>query len=169
MEISFFLKLILPSVCLATVDRRSRERFIESSAQIAALVDKFKLEGHEFRKFNSIQPKMNSAISIPLTAYGKASTCSVIMSLVSRQFASNFVFRRLAIRLGLLPLFCLLLGSVTMPSVDETQNSFQTRSAVILNLLAGITFLTPPITTYYCESCEFVKLFAKTNIGPSSL
>lgn len=37
-------------VCLSTVDRRSRERFIESNHQIAALVEKFKIEGGAFRK-----------------------------------------------------------------------------------------------------------------------
>ena len=40
-------------VCLSTVDRRSRERFIESNHQIAALVEKFKLEGGPFRRKTS--------------------------------------------------------------------------------------------------------------------
>ncbi|XP_046680921.1 LOW QUALITY PROTEIN: ATP-binding cassette sub-family G member 5-like [Homalodisca vitripennis] len=37
-------------LCLSTVDRRSRERFIESNTQIIALVEKFKLEGAPYRK-----------------------------------------------------------------------------------------------------------------------
>lgn len=37
-------------MCLSTVDRRSRERFIESNHQIAALVEKFKIEGGAYRK-----------------------------------------------------------------------------------------------------------------------
>jgi hypothetical protein len=41
------------AVCLSTVDRRSRERFIESNHQIAALVEKFKLEGGPFRRKTS--------------------------------------------------------------------------------------------------------------------
>lgn len=146
------------TVCLATVDRRSRERFIESSAQIAALVDKFKLEGHEYRKFNPPMPKINGPVSIPLTAYGKASPCNVLMSLVSRQFMANFIMSRLVVRLGLLPMFFLLLGTITLSSVEETQNSFQTRSSVIFNLLAGITFFTPPITAYYCKQSILSKL-----------
>ncbi|PSN35410.1 hypothetical protein C0J52_23893 [Blattella germanica] len=40
-------------LCLSTVDRRSRERFIESNHQIAALVEKFKLEGGPFRRKTS--------------------------------------------------------------------------------------------------------------------
>lgn len=37
-------------MCLSTVDRRSRERFVESNHQIAALVDKFKIEGPALHK-----------------------------------------------------------------------------------------------------------------------
>ncbi len=33
------------------MDRRSRDRFIESSNQIASLVEKFKSEGAAYRKF----------------------------------------------------------------------------------------------------------------------
>ncbi len=33
------------------MDRRSRDRFIESNSQIASLVEKFKLEGAGYRKF----------------------------------------------------------------------------------------------------------------------
>lgn len=38
------------AVCLSTVDRRSRERFLESNQQISVLVDKFKAEGGIFLK-----------------------------------------------------------------------------------------------------------------------
>ncbi|KAJ8967496.1 hypothetical protein NQ314_002811 [Rhamnusium bicolor] len=41
-------------VCLSTVDRRSRERFVESNHQISALVEKFKIEGGAFRKGSSV-------------------------------------------------------------------------------------------------------------------
>ena len=98
-------------------------------------------------------------MSIPLTAYGKASACSVLFSLTSRQFTANFVWRRLAVRLGLLPLFCLLMYSFMMPSLDETQNSFQTRSSIIFNLLAAITFLMPVITTNYCKYNNILDRF----------
>ena len=92
-----------------------------------------------------------SPLSIPLTAYGKASACSVLVALTGRQFAANFAWRRLATRLGLLPLFSLLLYSFIAPSLAETQNSFQTRSSIIFCLLAAITFLTPVVTVDYCE------------------
>ena len=38
------------TVCLSTVDRRSRDRFLESNQQISVLVDKFKVEGGVFLK-----------------------------------------------------------------------------------------------------------------------
>lgn len=41
-------------MCLSTVDRRSRERFVESNHQIVALVEKFKLEGGPYRKGSTL-------------------------------------------------------------------------------------------------------------------
>ena len=41
--------MLIITVCLSTVDRRSRERFIESNNQISALVEKFKVEGGPYR------------------------------------------------------------------------------------------------------------------------
>lgn len=38
------------SVCLSTVDRRSRDRFLESNQQISVLVEKFKAEGVIYMK-----------------------------------------------------------------------------------------------------------------------
>ncbi|KAB7497360.1 ATP-binding cassette sub-family G member 5, partial [Armadillidium nasatum] len=38
-------------LCLSTVDRRSRDRFIDSNNQIAALVERFRGEGGPFRKY----------------------------------------------------------------------------------------------------------------------
>lgn len=137
-------------MCLSTVDRRSRERFIESSAQIAALVDKFKIDGQEYRKYNIPYGKLNSSLSIPLTAYGKATGCNVIFSLISRQFCSNLIMKRLFMKLCIIPLFCLLMYSFILPSLNETQNSFQTKSSIIFNLMAVITFVAPLITSYYC-------------------
>jgi hypothetical protein len=61
------------TVCLSTVDRRSRERFIESNHQIAALVEKFKLEGGPFRrKISTILPggvQIMDAAADPMTVH----------------------------------------------------------------------------------------------------
>ena len=83
-------------VCLSTVDRRSRERFIESNNQIASLVEKFKVEGASYRKFsglnsNSSAPDMmDNGLEgggahhrkVPLTAYGRPGTLHVMINLM---------------------------------------------------------------------------------------
>ena len=72
-------------VCLSTVDRRSRERFIESNNQIASLVEKFKLEGGAYRKYVGPPPELDNMEAhqkIPLTAYGRPGTFSVMLTLI---------------------------------------------------------------------------------------
>lgn len=74
------------SVCLSTVDRRTRERFIESSTQISALVEKFKIEGSHYRKYyppvtDTIDQK-DARYKLPLTAYGQPSSCQVFTTLL---------------------------------------------------------------------------------------
>ena len=113
-------------------------------------MDKFKIDGHDYRKYNTPYSKMN-ALSIPLTAYGKASAWNVISTLIVRQFCSNLIMKRLFLKLGLIPLFCIFMYTFILPSLDETQNSFQTRSYIIFNLMAAITLMTPIITSYYCK------------------
>ena len=77
-------------MCLSTVDRRSRERFIESSSQIASLVEKFKLEGAAYRKLSASAAANGGEVEnaemhqkVPLTAYGRAKTMKVFASLMS--------------------------------------------------------------------------------------
>ena len=73
------------AVCLSTVDRRSRERFIESNNQIASLVEKFKLEGGAYRKYVG-SPTADETVEthqkIPLTAYGRPGSFSVLLTLI---------------------------------------------------------------------------------------
>ena len=84
------------SVCLSTVDRRSRERFIESNNQIASLVEKFKVEGASYRKFSGLNSSSSPPDMIdnglegggahhqkvPLTAYGRPGTLAVMINLI---------------------------------------------------------------------------------------
>ena len=82
---NFNISLNFISVCLSTVDRRSRERFIESNNQIASLVEKFKLEGGAYRKYVGPPPEMENVEThqkIPLTAYGRPGTFSVLLTLI---------------------------------------------------------------------------------------
>ena len=60
------------SVCLSTVDRRTRERFLESSSQIQSLAEKFRIEGSRYRKMASgaisdVTPPPPSEYKLPLT------------------------------------------------------------------------------------------------------
>lgn len=136
------------AVCLSTVDRRSRDRFIESSAQIAALVDKFKLEGQEYRKYVPTANGTSAPPTIPLTAYGKPSGVTVAFALMGRQLSSIMTIPNLFRRVLLLPLFFGLMYLFILPKIENQQQSFQTRSGVIFNSLAAVSFLTTAITSY---------------------
>ncbi|XP_069674885.1 ATP-binding cassette sub-family G member 5 isoform X1 [Periplaneta americana] len=110
-------------LCLSTVDRRSRERFIESNHQIAALVEKFKLEGGPFRRKTSTMAPggvqiMDSTTDpvgmhnmgvptvvggsttpslannkVPLSAFGRPNAFTVAFTLYMRNLAATFNFR----------------------------------------------------------------------------
>ena len=107
----------LPSVCLSTVDRRSRERFIESNNQISALVEKFKVEGGPYRKYagpNINMENMENHQKIPLTAYGRPGFLTVLMYLIQRSWTQLNLFRwegfkTLFLKLLLMPSFFFLL------------------------------------------------------------
>lgn len=158
-------------LCLATVDRRTRERFIESSNQIAALVDKFRTEGARYRKYGTAGPEpldQNEAqYKLPLTAYGQPSGWQVFRNLTGRAFASlfncnNTALERLSLRVMVLPLFFTLLFLFYFP-METTQQSFVTRNGLIFNCLTGVSLLSAAITAvtyaphrtrYYQEARE---------------
>nr|CAD7592250.1 unnamed protein product [Timema genevievae] len=84
-------------LCLSTVDRRSRERFIESNHQIAALVEKFKLEGGPFRKSSAVKHEglmmdnpdnldSGAASRVPLSAFGHPGSFNVAVSLYMSRY-----------------------------------------------------------------------------------
>ena len=78
------------------MDRRSRERFIESNNQISALVEKFKVEGGPYRKYagpNINIDNMEHHQKIPLTAYGRPGFLSVLMFLIQRSWTQLNLFR----------------------------------------------------------------------------
>jgi hypothetical protein len=72
------------------VDRRSRERLLESNNQISALVEKFKIDGEPFlRSLGSSAPPMSPDADamdlharLPLTAYGKPGALTIFWTLV---------------------------------------------------------------------------------------
>lgn len=166
-------------LCLSTVDRRSRDRFMDSSGQIAALVDKFKLEGHEYRKY--IPPSAVDANgtnghvihpppTIPLTAYGRPSSTSIASALLGRQLSSFLTLSSLFKRVLIIPLFFTLLYFFLFPKLPLQQQAFMSRSGLFFNCLAGVSFLTSAITayTYYAHRNRFYEESSRLSLyrGP---
>ncbi|XP_037795973.1 ATP-binding cassette sub-family G member 5-like [Penaeus monodon] len=155
-------------LCLSTVDRRSRERFIDSNNQIAALVEKFKLEGGPYRKYSGPPPDMDhSEHKVPLSAYGRPSVFSAMTAIFGRSFTmmspcSYMGIQQLFFRLLMLPAFFFLLWNFYW-EIEDYQRSFQSRGGLIFNCVAGTAYLATAATSktfaqhrtrYYHEARE---------------
>ncbi|XP_060529155.1 ATP-binding cassette sub-family G member 5 [Cylas formicarius] len=154
-------------LCLSTVDRRSRERFLESNHQIAALVEKFKIEGGAYRKTTSINgPGHPSEHKIPLLL-GRPNKMSVGWTILARLLTATVSFhaaglRQLFLRLFFVPIFFFVLW-IFYNKMENAQHTFITRNGLVFNCLAGVYFsgilnavLMYPIyrTRYFQESQE---------------
>ncbi|CAH1154351.1 unnamed protein product [Phaedon cochleariae] len=137
-------------LCLSTVDRRSRERFMESNHQIAALVDKFKIEGGVFRKGSTITGLSHNiehgmhTNKIPLLI-GKPGLFSTGWNIYMRLLIATLSFKRagfrqIFLRLFLLPVFFFMLW-IFYREMKDLQHTFISRSGLILNCLAGVYFV----------------------------
>ena len=166
-------------MCLSTVDRRSRERFIESNNQISALVEKFKLEGGPYRKYagpNVDMDNIENHQKIPLTAYGRPGFFSVLVYLIHRSWSQLNLFRwegfkALFLKLLLMPSFFFLLGIFYFQAFQDVrqivnvqlkinlmaliqeqyQRTFVTRNGLIFNSLAGAYFIAIIPSSMTCE------------------
>ncbi|ERL87154.1 hypothetical protein D910_04554 [Dendroctonus ponderosae] len=130
-------------LCLSTVDRRSRERFLESNHQIAELVEKFKIEGGGYRKGTTIGPTPPE-YKIPLLL-GKIGSCGVAWTVYMRLLAATLSFKKsglkqFGLRLFLVPLYFAILW-LFYNRMGLFQHTFASRSGLILNSLAGVYFL----------------------------
>lgn len=151
-------------LCLSTVDRRSRERFIESNHQIAALVEKFRLEGQGMMQGHMGE---HSRIVNPNKAYGKPGGAHVVWMLYIRMLASIFNMKKnglkqMFMRLFSLPLYFLILW-IFYNEAKDYQRAFITKSGLIFNAMVGTYFISimnticlfgPYRTRYYQESQE---------------
>ncbi|KAJ8967156.1 hypothetical protein NQ317_000962 [Molorchus minor] len=134
-------------LCLSTVDRRSRERFVESNHQIAALVEKFKIEGGAFRKGSSVTAPnhtMDHGNKIPLLL-GRPSSFQIGWTIYARLLSATISFRgaglrQMFLRLFLLPLFYFLLWAFYREMKDY-QHTYVTRTGLVFNCLAGVYFI----------------------------
>ncbi|KAL4710406.1 hypothetical protein ACJJTC_008808 [Scirpophaga incertulas] len=151
-------------LCLSTVDRRSRERFIESNHQIAALVEKFRLEGQGIMQGHMGE---HSRIVNPNRAYGKPGGFHVLWLLYVRMLASIFNLKKnglkqMCMRLFMLPLYFFILW-IFYNEAKNYQRAFITKSGLIFNAMVGTYFISimnticlfgPYRTRYYQESQE---------------
>lgn len=163
-------------LCLATVDRRSRERFIESSSQIQTLVEKFRNDGARYRKAgppselgggNHVMADAAAPYKLPLTAYGQPSCWQTFWAIYGRLWASTFncngrALGQLALRLAFMPVLFAVLLLFYFP-LSGYQQSFLTRNGLFLSCFvaasfgsAAVTAITyaPHRTRYYQESRE---------------
>ncbi|KAL7635184.1 UNVERIFIED_CONTAM: hypothetical protein RMT77_014170 [Armadillidium vulgare] len=155
-------------LCLSTVDRRSRDRFIDSNNQIAALVERFRGEGGPFRKYAGPTSDVEqSEIKVPLSAYGRPWFITVMITLLCRMWrlclpTGQVGLKQFYLRLLLLPTYFFLLWNFYF-GMKDYQHSFQSRGGLLFNCIAGTAFLSAAIsaktfsphrTRYYHESRE---------------
>ncbi|XP_030370769.1 ATP-binding cassette sub-family G member 5 [Scaptodrosophila lebanonensis] len=121
-------------LCLSTVDRRSRDRFLESSQQIEALVERF---SRETPISDAPLNNMGSG-KVPL-AYGKPGELKVWVMLYLKLLASTFScgvvgMKTLFMRLCLLPIAMGILWAF-YANVGDDAHGFFTKNGMILNIL----------------------------------
>lgn len=137
-------------LCLSTVDRRSRERFVESNHQIAALVEKFKIEGGMFRKGSSIigtNHNMEHGLhgnKVPLFI-GKPGSFPTGWTIYTRLLAATLSFKKAGLsqtflRLFFLPLYFFFLW-LFYREMKDWQHTFISRSGLVLNCLSATYFI----------------------------
>ncbi|BFF92855.1 ATP-binding cassette sub-family G member 5 [Drosophila madeirensis] len=132
-------------LCLSTVDRRSRDRFLESSQQIEALVERF---SRETPISDAPLNNMGSG-KVPL-AYGKPGELKVWVMLYLKLLASTFScglvgMKTLFLRLLLLPIAMSMLWAF-YTNVGDDAHGFFTRNGMILNIL-GLSYGCGILTT----------------------
>ncbi|XP_063227758.1 ATP-binding cassette sub-family G member 5 [Bacillus rossius redtenbacheri] len=169
-------------LCLSTVDRRSRERFIESNHQIAALVEKFKIEGGPFRKSSVMNHEgmmletpdglhvggVLSASKVPLSAFGRPGVFQTAFTLYVRFLSSTFNLRQVgvsqvALRLLTLPTFYFLVW-IFYTGMQDFQRTYITRNGLIFNCLAGAYF-TGIITTTCAYPAHRTRYYQEAQEG----
>jgi len=184
-------------LCLSTVDRRSRERFIESNNQIASLVEKFKVEGASYRKFSGLNSASTAPDMIdnglegggahhqkvPLTAYGRPGSLTVLMNLIRRTWSQAIPFsktggvggfeswKNFSLRLLLLPMYFFILWIFFYHGFQEGttrenqyQRTYVTRNGLVFSSLAGAYFMAI-ITTACTFASERTRYYQESREG----
>ncbi|XP_024944115.1 ATP-binding cassette sub-family G member 5 isoform X2 [Cephus cinctus] len=132
-------------LCLSTVDRRSRDRFLESNQQISVLVEKFKVEGVLYMKEAPQGPASVKDAPLGLMHKGlgrgiKPGCISTLLALYLRGMAATFSFNKcglahLAARLLLLPFSVVLLSILYSYSTPVQSRIFLQTGGLMFNIL----------------------------------
>ncbi|XP_076653334.1 ATP-binding cassette sub-family G member 5 [Halictus rubicundus] len=132
-------------LCLSTVDRRSRDRFLESNQQISVLVDKFKAEGVIYMKeAPQVPPNMkDTPLGIMHKGLGrgiKPGCFSTLLALYLRGLAATFAFNKsglghFATRLLLLPFSVALMSILYSHSTPVQSRIFLQTGGLTFNVL----------------------------------
>ncbi|XP_065371681.1 ATP-binding cassette sub-family G member 5 [Calliphora vicina] len=136
-------------LCLSTVDRRSRDRFLESSQQIEALVERFS------RETSMSDGPLNNMGSgkVPL-AYGKPGEIKVWIMLYLKLLASTFSCGMAGMKSLCLRLFILPIAMASMwlfyTTVGDDAHGFFSKNGMILNIIG---------LSYGCGILSTISLF----------
>ncbi|KAK9502574.1 hypothetical protein O3M35_011324 [Rhynocoris fuscipes] len=154
-------------LCLSTVDRRSRERFLESNAQIMELVEKFKNDGGAYistggptspqviKPSTQIRPSRPSVFQVSITLYQRllASTFNITPFGLSHMF----------FRLLLYPLFALLIFILYL-NAQNWERVLINRNGLLFFSIAG-TYLMSTISTAYTFSIFRTRYYQEAYEG----
>ncbi|OQV15618.1 putative ATP-binding cassette sub-family G member 5 [Hypsibius exemplaris] len=147
-------------LCLATVDRRSKERFTESNNHVELLVQKYKYEGEPFKRY---APSTEGEPTTPhqplvIAALPKPTAISNLWTLINRKFSIFLAFlyipleasawETFALRFLAFPFICFFFWLFYFRIDSQSQYSFATRSGLIFNALAIVSFLSAVLTVF---------------------
>ncbi|XP_065337715.1 ATP-binding cassette sub-family G member 5 [Cloeon dipterum] len=138
-------------LCLSTVDRRSRDLFMDSTQQIASLVEKFKIQGSAYsHDIAGVPLSPERGHKLPLCVLGRPGALKKFWALFCRQTATTFNLRLSGLRSLFLQLFLLpIVCASTMQSLStllDYQRSYSSVSGLCFIILA-ISYYSASLVT----------------------
>ncbi|BES97575.1 unnamed protein product [Nesidiocoris tenuis] len=152
-------------LCLSTVDRRSRERFLESHTQILELVDKFKSVGNAYATHSHIQPPSLTKSHLRSV---RPSCFQLSTTLYQRLLASTFNItpfglNHMFLRLALFPIYALLIFMIYF-NVSGHEHKDVNRAGIMFFSFFG-TYITSTITTALTFSIFRTRYYQEAQEG----
>lgn len=148
-------------LCLSTVDRRSRDRFLESNQQISVLVEKFKAEGVIYMKeAPQVPPNIkDTPLGIMHKGLGrgiKPGCFSTLFALYLRGMAATFAFNKcglghFAARLLLLPFSIALMSILYSHSTPVQSRIFLQTGGLVFNVVTLFYVVGIACTALLCK------------------